>query len=247
MADSTITTATDTPAGAAMTGLTGIAPKIHRRYCAVETFDSKRLGDAWLGRRERAELATWRDQRRRCAWLLGRMLAKQLIATLLSDDLPATAIEILSRDSLGRVNRPRVWCEGTPRSWSLSISHSDRGVLVALSTDDYVSLGVDVAQPTQFSDAFVELWFTTAERDWFRDTHSASIACFIWAAKEALYKACNEGESFAPRNVEVLPDGRCSYRQAPVAGCHLQSWTVDSHLAVLASVTKQPFTNPIIC
>ena len=90
-----------------------------------------------------------------------------------------------------------------------------------------------------FSDGFVGLWFTPLEQCWFHETQSPGIASFIWAAKEALYKACNQGESFAPRDVEVLPDGRCSYRQSPLPSCRLQSWTADGHLAVLAAVTAQ--------
>ncbi len=120
-------------------------------------------GDSWLGRRERAELAAWRDTRRRSAWLLGRMLAKQLVADVYGD-LDLACIEILSRDAQWRVNRPRVWCDGNEQPSSLSISHSQRGALVALATDGDVLLGADLADNEMFSDGFVDLWFTPLEQ-----------------------------------------------------------------------------------
>ncbi|MGD9721269.1 MAG: 4'-phosphopantetheinyl transferase superfamily protein [Pirellulales bacterium] len=203
------------------------------------------VGDHWLSRREQAELSAWRDERRRRAWLLGRAVAKRLVAGFIAlraepSSVPPEAIEILSRDTAGRVNRPLVWIEGRLRPWSLSISHSHRGVLAALAGSDTVSLGVDLADSAAFGDGFVELWFTPAEREWFVETGSTSIACFIWAAKEALYKACNTGESFAPREFEIRPDGRASYRGRSLVGCRLQSFTIDSQLAVVASVARDP-------
>jgi phosphopantetheinyl transferase len=228
------------PAAVAATfGISSVfgSPRVYTRYRPSDHLEllGGPLGDSWLTRGERAELAAWRDERRRRAWLLGRWCAKQLIAEMVGD-LRAERIEILSRDAAGRVNRPRVWCDGVAQSWSLSISHSHRGVLAALATDPALSVGVDLADCETFSDGFVDLWFTPGERNWFHETQSSSIACFIWAAKEALYKACNHGEGFAPRDVEVLADGKCSYRRLPLADSRLQFWTIDSHLAVLATV-----------
>jgi phosphopantetheinyl transferase len=204
----------------------------------MDRFDAlaRQWDGQWLSARERAELGSWRDARRRTAWMLSRLLAKQLIGEVAGGDLRPERIEILSRDAAGRVNRPRVLCDGALAPWSLSISHSQRGVLAALSIDRHVSLGVDLADCEAFSDGFVETWFTPKERHWFHETQSPGIACFIWAAKEALYKACNRGEAFAPRDVEVLADGQCRYRRTPLADCRLQSWTVDHQLAVLATV-----------
>ena len=66
------------------------------------------------------------------------------------------------------------------------------------------------------------------------------MASFIWAAKEAIYKACNLGESFAPRAVELFSDGRASYRQLSLDAIELRSWNIDSQLAVLAIVGSGP-------
>jgi phosphopantetheinyl transferase len=213
--------------------------KVDRRYCAAPMFDatSDRQVDSWLSPRERSEFAVWRDSRRRRAWLMGRMLGKQLVAANLADALPSMSIEILSLTGAGRGTRPRIWCDGVEQSWSLSVSHTHRGVLAALCMKEGISIGVDVVAAKTFSDGFVQLWFTPAEQAWFRDAQCSQIACFIWAAKEALYKACNDGESFAPRNIEVLPDGQCSYRQVPLQDHGLQSWSIDGQIAVMATAT----------
>ena len=249
---------TDSPARHGGAGLasstTARAPRVLRRYCGFAEFDAldQMMRGAWLSQRERAELAAWRDMRRRRAWTMARYVGKQLVAEVVGavptdfptdDDARWRRTEILSRDEAGRVNRPRVWRDGALQPWSLSISHSHRGVLAALVTDEGTSVGVDVADLETFSDGFVDLWFTPAERAWFHETQSSEIACFIWAAKEALYKACNTGESFAPREVEVRADGSCSYRGVPLAECRLQSWNIDGHLAVLATVQSAQFSN----
>ncbi len=220
---------------------TQLMPRIDRRYAPLEA--SIAHAAPWLSDREQAELATWRDPGRRTAWLVGRTLAKQLVAdreTAPSGDAGATPrIDILSRDEAGRVNRPRIWCDGVARPWSLSISHTRRGVLAVLSTATGVALGVDLTEADSFSDRFVGLWFTPAERAWFGETQSTTTGQFIWAAKEAIYKACNTGESFAPRDVEVRADGRCRYRDTWRDDCRLQSWNLDGQLAVLAVARSQ--------
>lgn len=165
------------------------------------------------------------------------MLGKQLVTAKRADALPPTSIEILSLNGKQRGSRPRILCDGAEQPWSLSVSHTHRGVLAALCTKEGVSVGVDVAAAKSFSDGFVRLWFTPAEKDWLRDAQSSAIACFIWAAKEAIYKACNDGESFAPRNIEVLPNGQCSYQQVPLRDHNLQSWSIDGQIAVMVTVT----------
>lgn len=190
----------------------------------------------WLSAREQAELAAWREPGRRRAWLAGRRLAKQLVASHLcfGDSLPS--IEILSRDALGRVNRPRVWRGGVEQSCSLSISHSARGVLVALVAGSEATLGVDLSDTAELSPGLVKLWFTADERAWLDDSGNLDLARYIWCAKEALYKALSQGESFDPRKVEVLSGGRCRYHDAQLNHFGLRSWTIDGQLAVLATV-----------
>jgi phosphopantetheinyl transferase len=212
--------------------------KIFHRYASGSSLDAlaDRPADGWLSVREQAELRRWRDAGRRRAWLRGRALAKQLIADHLVPGAAWNTIEILSRDAAGRVNRPRVSCDGVERVWSLSISHTERGALAAVCERSDVSLGVDVAVRRPLPASLSQLWFTQAERDWVAEARSTTIACFIWSAKEALYKACNRGESFDPRQVEVLPQGQGTYAGAALRDMRLRSWTVDGHVAVMASL-----------
>jgi 4'-phosphopantetheinyl transferase EntD len=210
-------------------------PDLARRYAAMRDFDESQLRDveASLGVRERLELDLWRDQSRRNAWLLGRWVSRQLIAEEYGDST-ASAIEILSRDAQGRVNRPRIWQGQQEQPWSLSISHTSRGAMAVLCMEAGTSVGVDLLPPEPLSDAFLRLWFTQAEQGWCRDSGGTKTASFIWAAKEAVYKAVNQGESFAPRDVEIHADGSCRYRQVPLRHCRLERQWVDEQAAAIA-------------
>ncbi|HTM54363.1 MAG TPA: 4'-phosphopantetheinyl transferase superfamily protein [Pirellulales bacterium] len=211
---------------------------VYRRYRSLRQFDelSSEPDLKWLTAGERAELGWWRDRGRRQASLAGRMLAKELVANHAGATYRREEVEILSRDEKSRGKRPRIRCHGVEQPWSVSITHSEGGVLAALCVTEGVRVGVDLARTDGLSDAFVRLWFTPAEQAWLRETDCSSIAGFIWAAKEAVYKACNNGESFSPRDVEVLPHERCSYRQSPLADYSLRSWSIDGHIAVMVTV-----------
>jgi phosphopantetheinyl transferase len=214
---------------------------VYRRYHSLRQFDEflREPDSSWLAAEERAELGWWRDRSRRRASLAGRMLTKELVAYHAGATYRREEIEILSRDETSRGKRPRIRCRGVEHPWSLSISHSDGGVLAALCVTDSVRVGVDLARTSGLSEGFVRLWFTPAEQAWLRETDCSSIAGFIWAAKEAVYKACNNGESFSPRDVEVLPHERCSYRQLPLRDYSLRSWSIDGHIAVMVTVGTQ--------
>lgn len=211
-------------------------PRVLGRYGALTELDGllTQLQPNWLSQREQSELAQWHDETRRRGWLLSRILGKRLIVEASLAELHR--IEILSRDADGRVNRPCLWSDGTALRWSLSISHSERGVLVALAATDGATIGVDLTPEQSFSQRIADLWFTPAEQAWHRAANSRRIGAYIWAAKEALYKAVSDGESFVPRDFEILADGACRYRGVPLADCQLQSWTIDGHLAVLTVV-----------
>jgi 4'-phosphopantetheinyl transferase EntD len=207
------------------------------RYLSARTLHSleKQVAENWLSQREQAELALWRDARRRQAWTWGRLLAKQMILPRSGAKSPGE-IEILSRDAAGQVNRPVVYHAGRPTDWSLSITHTERGVLAALGDDPHTSLGVDATPSDAVSAAVVRRWFTPAEQRWLARSQSAEIGCFIWAAKEALYKACNRGEGFNPGEIEILSHGESKYRGESLSQVSLRSWRIDGHIAVLAAV-----------
>jgi phosphopantetheinyl transferase len=224
------------------------AREVWHRYLPARDLDAAvgLLAESSLSRRERNELAAWRDADRRRAWLRGRLLAKQMIAERLGDGSRPAAIEILSRDPAGRVNRPRVWRDGCEQSWPLSISHTEHGALAAFSTADGVALGVDLVSPARLSAGFVRLWFTTREQDWVQHSDDPGTGCFLWAAKEALYKACNAGEGFRPTAVELFCSGQCRYRDHRFDGNVLQSWAIDGQLAVMAVITNVPATQSLL-
>jgi phosphopantetheinyl transferase len=140
-------------------------PRVVRRYRPLSDLDALLAGrvEGWLSARELKELAQWRDERRRRAWMLSRLLARQLLAEV--GDASEASFEVLSRDELGRVNRPILWRDGARLPWSLSISHSDRGVLVALAPRSDVTIGADVTQEQSFAPS-LEAWFTPSERAW---------------------------------------------------------------------------------
>jgi phosphopantetheinyl transferase len=211
------------------------------RYRSAATLDAiwARDGCSMLSPRERVEMVAWRNPHRRLAWLQGRILAKQLVASCISSRGPAPdTIEILSRDGDGRVNRPQLWCDAVRQQMSLSISHTERGVLVAVSTSNDESLGVDMTVCQPLPAGLGRTWFARSEQQWLADSGSAGIGCFIWAAKEALYKACNRGESFDPRAVEILPDGPSRYCGVARTDVRLRSWDIDGHVAVMATAGR---------
>jgi phosphopantetheinyl transferase len=198
-------------------------------------------GNEWLCVAEKREFDLLRDESRRQAWLCGRWLSKQLIreACVLSAT-NLKSIEILSRDSEGRGMRPAVTVNGEPISASLSISHSTHAVLVAVTTQSGVSIGVDLTIPESVKPGFLRMWFTEAEQERLKAADAPG-AMTYWAVKEAVYKACQQGESFAPRKIEVFDsvEGR--------AGCYYQGMDlhdfgdiqireIDGHIAVVATV-----------
>ena len=116
-------------------------------------------------------------------------------------------------------------------------------MLVALAATDAAAIGVDLTPDDRFSPRVADLWFTPAEQSWYRAANSPSIGATIWSAKEALYKAISNGESFAPREFEILAEGQCLHRGRLLTDCRLQSWTVDGHLAVLAVLPASQISN----
>ena len=134
--------------------------------------------------------------------------------------------------------RPTAGYDSLGQTWPLSISHTDRGVLVALGHGRDTQLGVDLTPQQTFSPGFLRLWFLPAELDWLRQGNATQRAAFLWAAKEALYKALNHGEAFDPRHIEVLPGAAYRYRGQPLVGERLRSWSVDGQVAVVAVVRR---------
>ncbi|MCA9115427.1 MAG: 4'-phosphopantetheinyl transferase superfamily protein [Planctomycetaceae bacterium] len=203
----------------------------------------KQMELCWLSPRELAEGSQYRNPTRRQSWFFGRVAAKQLIASSMGFSLQdPRRIEIFTRNSSGQSVRPETILDGQQLPGVLSLSHTDRAVLAAWSTSPGCRLGVDLAEPTQLSAGFLSLWFTAAEQERLRAGGNDEIVR-CWALKEAVYKALNSGESFAPRSVEVQWDthgvDRVVYRGVELrTHAHLQIFRLDGQTAVVASLNE---------
>jgi len=201
---------------------------------AVET-----RAEDWLSPGERLAAQTMRASTRRETWLAGRILAKRMLRHAFGSgenaDWHPAAIEIDTRSERpAHSDRPRARWHGNPLPCHLSIAHTARGVLVAVSRDLAIRPGVDLvadgADTTRLSWAF-----TPAERDWLAGK-APPHAAQLWAMKEALYKAGQQGEGFSPARIEVIPGRTAHYPNSTNAIRHLQHWRVDEHWAALALV-----------
>ncbi len=167
-------------------------------------------GLGWLTTGEREIYGAFRDASRRQAWLLGRLLAKEVVLDRALRTTPtqsdAGRLEVCSRDGLGRAIAPRVFLDGRVQPWSLSIAHSDASILVALSCDAGVWVGADVVPRDAFGAHGLDGWLTQRELAWLSTVpvvERPARASILWAIKEATYKAVGGGGRFVPRRLEA--------------------------------------------
>jgi phosphopantetheinyl transferase len=224
-----------------------------------------RAADRWLSPAERRAWDRFESSDRRATWLGGRILSKRMvIAQLIKTPLPSweraahavrgpaletasqtqatspapAEIHIESRSGdAARGQRPCIFVAGRRLAWALSIAHTSRGVLVALGYQPGIRLGVDLV--CRETDPRQLYWtFTTAERRWLAAEGRDLGPQQLWACKEALYKACQQGEGFAPGRIEVVPGCDPHYPASDPARVvrRLQCWRVDGQLAALAVV-----------
>jgi phosphopantetheinyl transferase len=196
----------------------------------------------WLtGIRERSEYRRLTCRARQEAWKLGRILGRRLLKECTGyPDSSEDQVEILSRNSEDKSDRPSVFINGRPFPVSLSISHSDRGVLVVAS--ETMQVGVDLVDRRRLPGDSLWFWFTSAEKQWMSQTDSLQQAT-VWAVKEAVYKAVNEGDAFAPGRISVFPQGQnrysCSYGNRNLfRNCVIHTSELDDHIVALAEYKK---------
>lgn len=168
--------------------------------------------ERWLGPAELSEVESLRPGSRREDWLDGRWCAKRTLGSL--GDSPL-AWEILSRDSAGQGCPPLVRHHGEQTSISLSISHSPRLAVTAMSAEPGESVGIDVVDQQACSPGFEELWFDPHERALLRDQGVSPLRG--WAIKEAAFKAARLDQSFQPRQVIIRQ------RQGKLFGVEIQT------------------------
>jgi phosphopantetheinyl transferase len=206
--------------------------------------------ELWLSPAERRAWHRMGSHERRATWLAGRIVAKRLLGECLAEqnDHPGTPvpaeihIETRSADA-GHGQRPCIFVQDRSLDWALSIAHTVRGVLAAVATEPGVTLGVDLVCYQDRPARRLEWCFTAAERRWLAAGPAhRRLPEQIWAMKEALYKACQQGEGFAPGQIEVVPgaDPRYPAIEPPRAVRSLQGWRVDGQFAALAVAAREP-------
>lgn len=216
--------------------------QLHEQYATFDELRGREGADA-LTPNERREMEWWKDPVRREAWLMGRLLSKNLIRRAIDADAPPfESIEVLSRNAHGQSVRPEIRVDGELQPWSLSISHTRSAVLAALSLSDSVEVGVDLTVLDDAAAPTLSVWYTPREKLALAYAEPEERA-IVWAVKEAVYKAYNRGEGFAPKSIEVVRDdsGRWGCR---VAGedvsdrCTIRHRVIADQIAVVVAYAK---------
>lgn len=164
-----------------------------------------------------AERQVWRSMtgadRRRIDWLLGRVAAKESLATYLHDmynlHLKTADIEI-STDERGSPYVTGDWLPQMTQPIALTIAHAG-GVAVAVAgsvrNDGRMpGIGVDL-EPVQRQDSsFADVAFTKQEQSLLADLGDPQVDKWplrVWCAKEAVGKALGYGLAAGPHSVAV--------------------------------------------
>lgn len=214
------------------------------QYVPLSELDLEQAAARWLSPLERQAWQAMHAPERRTTWLAGRVVAKQMLSWI---DPRPSAVHIETRSQrAGHGERPQVFVASRAVPCAVSIAHTSRGVLVAVSHEPGVQLGVDLVDTAPQREHLN--WALTAdERAWLSAARPARDAVArLWAMKEALYKACQQGEGFAPGQIDVTPGRAPRY---PNSDFHatlrgLQHWRVDGHSAALAVVIANTECSP---
>ncbi len=195
----------------------------------------------WLCAEERELWESFRNVERRRTWLAGRVAMKECLRDVLADQGPnpfdPASIHIASRDARGRPSRPVASSHGVPLPVTLSLTHSDETVVVGLALLAGDAIGVDLTAAAPLGTGFQQTWFTAAERAWVSESADPLRAARLWSAKEAVYKAANQGEPFVPNQVEILAGDHAQWLFRLLNRELSGNWTVEigaSHGQILA-------------
>ncbi len=168
-------------------------------------------GTQWLSPHERSVLAGIRYTKRYTEFLTRRFTAKRALATLLQRDRSPealAAIEIGNHPG----GAPYVALDGCQAPIEVSLSDRAGWAVCLLGAPDSAlgPLGIDLEIVEPRSDAFVEDFFTAAERDFVRALPAGEArdeaANLVWSAKEAALKVLKVGLRADTREVEVAID-----------------------------------------
>jgi phosphopantetheinyl transferase len=117
----------------------------------------------------------------------------------------------------------------------MTASHYGNAVIVAVAEANSIRVGIDLVAAEAVTPSVQRMWFTWREQQ--RAARSPLTAARIWAAKEAAYKALQQGEPFFPQHIEAVPETdvrlACDYRA--VSRCVsvvADTWTAPGSLVV---------------
>lgn len=170
------------------------------RYLLCEGSDEL-PGDGWLGAGERRVLAGLRLDARRTSWRLGRWTAKLALRACAAPDAALDDLEVRAADD----GAPEAFLRGAPLGWGISLTHR-AGRAAAVVGPLGVGFGCDLESVEPRSAAFVDDFFTDAERAWvwaLPDAERPWAASLVWSAKESVLKALRVGLREDTRAVEV--------------------------------------------
>jgi 4'-phosphopantetheinyl transferase len=164
--------------------------------------------NCWLSANESQRLGTFRFQKRRADWLLGRWTAKNAVALRLGLPLDINSLaNIEIRQAPSGV--PESLVATHPALVTVSLSHSGgRSICVVGPPDEAIGCDLEVVEPR--SDAFFADYFVAEEQALAACVSEAErprILTLIWSAKESTLKALGTGLRLDTRCVLVsLPD-----------------------------------------
>lgn len=221
------------------------------RYSTFEELAVKNTATAsdWLSKAELALMNRFRSSVRRHTFLAGRIMAKRLLQEQHSaaSACAPRRINIQSNSEGSTGIRPRVTLAGRRMAYSLSISHTFDSVIVAGINRFGASVGVDLVRTRNLGPAFERSWLTDAESALLGENRDELTVADIWAMKEAVYKACNRGEPFAPRKVEVLITGEGTavrYHGRHLKDrCSVRVWRLGEDVAAVATYQRLHLRN----
>lgn len=158
--------------------------------------------EEFLSGAELQKLAQMRFPRRREEWLLGRWTAKRLLRAAVPSLGERSLVEFSVANEEDGL--PYVLAGGLRLPGCLSISHRGGRAACAWTPATSVGLGIDLEKVEPRTDAFIQDYFTPAERDLVSGEQHDRDAVLIWSVKESMLKALGKGLRLDTRAVEVL-------------------------------------------
>jgi 4'-phosphopantetheinyl transferase len=158
----------------------------------------------FLSNPELLKLSSLRFPKRRDEWLLGRWAAKCLVQSI-SPYQGYSLSELDIRNNVEGapfIQQP----DGAVLADSLSISHSHRRAVCALSLGPDLRIGADLEKLEARTEAFVADYFTPAEQTSLNGYPSElrqAAVNLIWSMKESMLKALGVGLRWDTRTVEI--------------------------------------------